>query len=214
MENTKQVTPTELARAYQEYEEGVRTLLEDLERERIEDNHKSVRERVRAFAETEQKVFLGLSLALNNRAGFFTEVESNLGRDVAAEFEEIRDAYPSLAETFKLVRLEVTRERQNPITSIDVRTAYSAEQEAPLVGYTVSSGEVELHEYRGTTQETLQSAGYFVQAANDALAATLADDRPVNTDELSELIDRHEKLEAELNTLYDHIDELRRSPVE
>jgi hypothetical protein len=214
MENTKQVTPTELARAYQEYDGGIQALLDDLERERLEGNHESVRERVRTFAETEQKVFLGLSLALTDTEGFFTEVESNLGREVAAEFEEIRETYPSLAETFKLVRLEVTKERQNPITSIDVRTAYSTDQETPLVGYTVSSGNVDLHEYRGTTQEALQSAGYFVQAANDALAATLAEDRPVNTDELSALIDRHEKLEAELNTLYDHIDELRRKPVD
>lgn len=185
-----------------------------LERERLEGNHEAVRERVRTFAETEQKVFLGLSLALNDTEGFFAEVESNLGPDVAAEFGEIRDAYPSLAETFKLVRLEATKERQNPITSIDVRTAYSTQQDAPLVGYTVSSGNVELHEYRGTTQETLQSAAYFVQAANDALAATLAEDHSVNTDELSELIDRHEKLETELNALYDHIEELRRNPVE
>ena len=35
-----------------------------LERERLEGNHEAVRERVRTFAETEQKVFLGLSLAL------------------------------------------------------------------------------------------------------------------------------------------------------
>jgi hypothetical protein len=214
MDDTKRVTPVDLARAYREYEEGAQTLLEDLEQGRLEGNHESVRERVREFAGTEQEVFLCLALALNDTEGFFREVASELGRDVAAEFREIRDTYPSLAETFKLVRMEVTRERKNPITGIDVRTAYSAEQEVPLVGYTVSSGNVDLHEYRGTTQETLQSAGYFVQAANDALAATLAEDRPVNTDELSELIDRHEKLEAELNTLYDHIDELRRMPVE
>jgi hypothetical protein len=214
MDNTKRVTPVDLARAYQEYEQGAQALLDDLERERLEGNDESVRERVREFAETEQKVFLALALALDDTEGFFSEVESHVGRDVAGEFETIRDDYALLAETFKLVRLEVTKERQNPITSIDVRTAYSTEQEAPLVGYTVSSGHVDLHEYRGTTQETLQSAGYFVQAANDALAATLEEDRPVNTDELSELIDRHEKLEAELNTLYDHIDELRRKPVE
>jgi len=214
MENTKQVTPTELARAYQSYEKGGRALLDDLERERLEGNHEAVRERVRTLAETEQKVFLGLSLALNDTERFFAEVESNLGPDVAAEFGEIRDAYPSLAETFRLVRLEATKERRNPITSIDVRTAYSTQQDAPLVGYTVSSGNVELHEYRGTTPETLQSAAYFVQAANDALAATLAEDHSVNTDELSELIDRHEKLETELNALYDHIEELRQKPVE
>jgi hypothetical protein len=214
MDNTKRVTPAELARAYQEYEEGVEALLDDLERERLEGNYESVRERVREFAETEQEVFLAVSLAMDGNEGFFDNVETRVGREVAAEFEQLRETYQSLAETFRLVRLEVAKERQNPITSIDVRTAYSTEQEAPLVGYTVSSGDVDLHEYRGTTQETLQSAGYFVQAANDALAAALEADHAVNTDELSELIDRHEKLEAELNTLYDHIDELRRKPME
>ena len=214
MDNTKRVTPGELARAYQEYEQGAQALLDDLERELLEGNGGSVRERVRAFAETEQKVFLALALALNDSEGFLREVESGLGRDVAGEFESIRDEYGSLAETFKLVRLEVMKGRQNPVTNLDVRTAYSTDQEVPMIGYTISSGTVELHEYRGTTQETLQSAGYLVQAANDALKAALSADRPVNTDELSALIDRHEKLEAELNALYDHIDELRRKPVE
>ena len=214
MDNTKRVTPAELARAYQEYEQGVQSLLGDLERELLEGEGESVRERVRTFAETEQKVFLALALALEDSTGFFREVESKLGQDAADEFAEIREKYQSLAESFRLVRLETTKGRQNPITSLDVKTAYSAEQEVPMIGYTASSGAVDLHEYRGTTQETLQSAGYLVQAANDALEATLDNDRPVNTDELSALIDRHEKLEAELNTLYDHIDELRRKPVE
>jgi len=52
-----------------------------------------------------------------------------------------------------------------------------------------------------------------VQATNDSLEASLQQHHSVNTDELSELIDRHETLESELNALRDHIDELRRKPV-
>lgn len=214
MAGTRRLTPVELATAYQEYERGTRTLLDDLERATIEGNHQEVRERIRAFADTRQKVFFAVSLALNDSEGFFQEVESKLGRETAAEFEELRETYGSLAEPFNLVRLEVARERQNPITNIDVRTAYSTEQEVPLVSYTVSSGGVELHEYQGTPQEALQSAGYIVQATNESLESALEADRSVNTDELSGLIDRYEKLESELNTLFDHIDTLRRKPIE
>lgn len=212
MTDTQRITPVELVEGYREYERGVRTLLDDLERELVEGNDAAVRERVREFASEHQRAFFAVALALDGNEGFFEQVESSRGADVAAEFETLNKDYDSLVEPFRIVRLETAKERRNPITSIDVRTGYSTDQKVPLVGYTVSSGGVELYEYRGTPQETLQSAGYFIQAANDTLAATLEADRSVDTDELSGLIDRYEKLETELNSLYDHIDELRRNP--
>mgnify|MGYP006914314756 CR=1 FL=1 len=121
--------------------------------------------------------------------------------------------YPTLAEPFSVVRMEVANDRKNPLTGMDVTTSYHAEEEVPLIAYTARSGDVTLYESRGSPQEVLQSASYLVQATNDSLEAALDQNHSVNTDELSELIDRREQLESELGILRDRIDELRQRPV-
>lgn len=205
--------PGALVEEYLQCERGTRSLLDELEKLSIEGQHEELRERVRTFAENNQEVFYTVALALTGSKHFFGDVESQLGVEPADKLRDLADTYPTLAEPFNIVRMEVSNNRQNPLTTLDVTTTYDQEQEVPLVGYTAYSGNVSLYEYQGSPQEVLQSANYLVQATNDSLEASLRQNHSVNTDELSELIDRHEKLESELNILRDHIDELRRKPV-
>jgi uncharacterized protein (UPF0335 family) len=51
-------------------------------------------------------------------------------------------------------------------------------------------------------------------ASTDALEVAMDKDHSVNTEELSELIDRREDLETSLSRLRDDLDDLRRTPVE
>jgi hypothetical protein len=205
--------PGALVEEYLERERGTLALLEELEKLSIEGKHEQLRDRVRTFAENDQGVFYTVALSLTGSKHFFGDVESQLGVEPADRLRELAETYPSLAEPFNLVRMEVSSERYNPLTGLDVTTTYYMEEEVPLVSYTAYSGGVDLYEYRGSPQEVLQSASYLVQATNDSLEAALQQDHSVNTDELSELIDRREKLESELNYLHDLIDELRRNPV-
>ena len=154
-----------------------------------------------------------MALALTNSKHFFGDVESQLGVGPADKLRDLAETYPTLAEPFGIVRMEVANDRKNPVTGIDVTTSYHEEEEVPLIAYTAHSGELTLYESRASPQEVLHSASYLVQATNDALNAALENDHTVNTDELSELIDRREKLESELGMLRDRIDELRRKPV-
>jgi hypothetical protein len=205
--------PGALVEEYLQRERGTRALLDELEKLSIEGEDEKLRERVRTFADNNQEVFYTVALALTNSKHFFGDVESQLGIGPADKLRDLADTYPSLAEPFSLVRMEGSNERRNPITGFDITTTYHAEEEVPIVGYTAFSGNVELYDHRGSPQEVLQTASYLVQATNDSLEASLQKNHSVNTDELSELIDRHEKLESELNALRDHIDELRRKPV-
>jgi predicted nuclease with TOPRIM domain len=205
--------PGALVEEYLQRERGTRALLDELEKLSIEGEDEELRERIRTFADNNQEVFYTVALALTNSKHFFGDVESQLGIGPADKLRDLADTYPSLAEPFSLVRMEESNERRNPITGFDVTTTYHAEEEVPIVGYTAFSGNVELYDHRGSPQEVLQTASYLVQATNDSLEAALQQNHSVNTDELSELIDRHEKLESELNALRDHIDELRRKPV-
>jgi hypothetical protein len=211
MDESVSVDPEAVVEAYRLNEQGIRSLLRELNGQQLEGEHEAVRKRVRAFAEAEQEAFIAVTLALTSEE-FHETVESTVGPEAAAEFESVGEQFQSLAETFHLVRLEATKERFNPITSIDVKTTYEADEELPIVGHSVASGDATMYEFKGSTSETLQLAGYVVQAANESLEAVLNTGRTVSTDELSRLIDRHQKLETELGEFYDHIDELRREP--
>ena len=170
------------------------------------------RDRTRAFAEANQSVFFTVALALTGSEHFFGDVESQLGVGPTDTLRDLAETHESLAEPFGLVRMEVSGDRRNPVTGLDVTTSYHAEEEVPMVSYTAHSGDVELYECRSSPQEVLQSATYLVRATNDALEAAVDGDHPVNIDELSELIDRREELESELSVLPDRIDDLRRTP--
>jgi hypothetical protein len=205
--------PGALVEKYLQRTQGTHALLDELEKLSIEGRDAELRDRIRDFADSNREVFFTVALALTGSEHFFGDVESQLGVGAADRLRDLVDTYPTLAEPFNLVRMEVSNDRKNPITSLDVTTTYNGEEEIPVVGYTAYSGEVALYEYSGSPQEVLQTANYLVEATNDSLEASLRQNHSVNTDELSELIDRHEKLESELNVLRDHIDELRRKPL-
>jgi hypothetical protein len=169
-------------------ERGTRGLLDDLERLALEGDHGAVRDRIRSFAESDRGVFFAVALALTNSKHFFGDVESQLGVEPADRLRDLAETYPTLAEPFALVRMEVASDRKNPTTGMDVTTTYHREEEVPLVGHTVYSGEVELYESRGSPSEVLGTAGQLVEATSDALEAALRQDHSVNTDELSDLI--------------------------
>jgi polyhydroxyalkanoate synthesis regulator phasin len=208
-----QEMPGAIVEEFLQREGGTRRLLDELEQLAIEGDHEAVRTRIREFAEHSRSTFFAVALALTNSKHFFGDVEAQLGVGAADRLRDIAETYPTLAEPFGLVRMEVSSDRKNPMTGMDVTTSYHAEEEVPLIAYTAHSGELVLHESRGSPQEVLQSASYLVQATNDALEAALDQDHSVNTDELSELIDRREQLESELSILRDRIDDLRRKPV-
>ena len=205
--------PGALVEEFLDREQGVRALLDDLSRLSLAGDHAAVREQIRNFAGDNRPVFFTVALALTGSQHFFGDVESQLGVGPADRLRELAEHYPALAEPFNLVRMEISGDRHNPVTGLEVTTSYHDEEEVPMVAYTARSGEVELFESKASPQEVLGSATYLVQATNDALEAAMDQDHSVNTDELSELIDRREELESELSTLRDRIDALRRTPV-
>ncbi|WP_135667332.1 hypothetical protein [Halorhabdus rudnickae] len=205
--------PGMLVEEYLERETGVRALLDDLERQALEGNHEGVRERVRGLAEENRSVFFTVALSLTGSAQFFGDVESQLDVTAADRLRDLADTYPALAEPFSVVRNEQARDRRNPVTGLETTTSYHAEEALPLIRYTVTSGNVDLYEGCESPEEVLGVATQFVRSTTDALEAAMDDDFSVNTEELSNLIDRREELESELDRLRGQIDELRRRPV-
>lgn len=206
--------PGAIAEAFLERERGIRGLLDDLDALAVRGDHATVRERIRAFAGADERAFYAVAFALTGSDQFFGDVEAQLGVEPADQLRDLAATYPRLAEPFGLVRLEVANDRHNPVTGIDISTAYAPDEAVPLIEYSLHSGELDLYASRGSPQEVLGAAAYLVGATNDALEAALAEDHPVNTEELGELIDRREELESELGLLRDRIDRLRSAPGE
>lgn len=206
--------PKALVEDFLEQEAGTRAFLDELQKLAAEGRHEAVRERAREFAEHSQGAFFTVALSLSGSAQFFADVEAQMDTEVGDELRDLRETYGTLADEFGLVRTEQTQDRLNPVTSVSASTTYQSEEEVPLVQYAPISGEMELHESRESPEEVLQVAHFLVQATTDALDAAMENDRPVNTQELSSLIDRREELESELSRLRSQIDELRRTPVD
>jgi len=206
--------PRVLVEEFLAREEGTRNLLDELERLTLEGDHEAVRNRIRDLAEHNRNVFYAVALSLTGSKQFYGDVEAQLGVEAADVLRDLGETYPALAEPFGVVRTEQTRDRHNPVTELEARTTYVAEEEVPAVRYTPKSGAVELFTGKGSPEEVLQFATYLVQATTDSLDSAMDRDYSVNTEELSALIDRQEELEAELDQLRDQIDELRRTPVD
>ena len=206
--------PRVLVEEFLAREEGTRYLLDELEALTLEGDHEAVRERIRDLAEHNRNVFYAVALSLTGSKQFYGDVEAQLGVEAADVLRDLGETYPALAEPFGVVRTEQTRDRHNPVTELEARTTYVAEEEVPAVRYTPKSGAVELFTGKGSPEEVLQFASYLVQATTDSLDSAMDRDYSVNTEELSSLIDRQEELEGELDQLRDQIDELRRTPVD
>ena len=206
--------PGAIVEAFLEREEGVRALLEELEKLTIEGRHGAVRERLRNLADSDEPVFYTVAFSLTNSRQFFGDVEAQLDVTAADRLRDLAETYPSLAEPFNIVRTERAEDRLNPVTDTSYTVTYHHSVESPMITYSPLSGDQELYESRGTPSEVLRVSTDLAAATTDALDVALENDYSVNTEELSALIDRREELETELSKLRDQLDELRRTPVE
>jgi intein/homing endonuclease len=205
--------PRAIVETFLEREHGVRTLLDELEMLAIEGRHDELRERIRGIAESDEAIFYTVAFSLAGSKQFFGDVEAQLGVTPADRLRDLSETYQSLTEAFAIVRTEITEDRQNPITDLRYSVSYHRGVESPIITHEPLSGDQSLFESRGTPSEVLRLATDLVEATTDGLEVALEDEYSVNTEELSELIDRREELESALSALRDDLDELRRTPV-
>ena len=205
--------PRAIVEEFLDRERGTRALLDELEKFAVEGRHDEVRERIRGLAENDEAVFYTVAFSLSRSRQDFGDVEAQIGVTPADRLRDLADTYQSLAEPFAIVRTEVSEDRHNPVTDLAYTVTYHRGVESPIVTYRPLSGQRELFESRGTPSEVLHLSTDLVEATTDALDVALEEDYSVNTEELSELIDRREQLESVLSRLRDDLDELRRKPV-
>lgn len=205
--------PRTIVEAFLERECGARALLDDLEKLSIEGRHDEVHERIRGLAENDEAVFYTIAFSLSRSRQFFGDVEAQIGVTVADRLRDLADTYGSLTDDFAIVRTERSEDRRNPVTDLSYSVSYHRGVESPIIGYQPLSGQRELFESRGTPSEVLHLSADLAEATTDALDVALEEEYSVNTEELSELIDRREQLESTLSRLRDDIDELRRKPI-
>jgi hypothetical protein len=209
----RETMPRAIVEEFLARERGTRALLDDLEKLAIEGRTDELHDRVEGLAANDEAVFYTVAFSLADSAQFFGDVEAQLDVTAADQLRDLAETYPTLAEPFAVVRTEFSEDRKNPVTNLSYSVSYHRGIESPIVTYRPLSGGRELYESRATPSEVLQTASDLVAATTDALDVALDSDHSVNTEELSELIDRREELESELSRLRDDLDELRRKPV-
>ena len=215
MEDVDRVAmPRAIVEEFLARERGTRALLDDLEKLAIEGRTEELHDRIENVARNDEAVFYTVAFSLADSVQFFGDVEAQLDVTAADRLRDLAETYPTLAEPFAVVRTELSEDRKNPVTDVSYSVSYHRGLESPIVTYRPLSGDRELYESRATPSEVLGTAADLVAATTDALDVALDSDHSVNTEELSELIDRRERLESELSRLRDDLDELRRTPID
>jgi hypothetical protein len=194
-------------------ERAARDVLDDCAADLLVGEAEEVRERLRDLAETDHATFLTCCLCCNGNDQFFADVAAQFDEATADRLRDLGEEYDGLAHEFRLVREEVDRGRENPITRVGFSGAYREREQVPLIRYQLYSGDVELAEARESPDEVLQVATFLVGATAETLENAIEHEDTVNTEELSDLLDRRDDLERRLNDLEDTLDELRTQPV-
>lgn len=205
--------PRAIVEEFLDRERGTRALLDELQMLSIEGRHEEVRERIRSLAANDEAVFYTVAFTLSRSRQFFGDVEAQLDVTAADRLRDLAETYGSLTDAFAIARTELSEDRHNPVTDLSYSVSYHRDVESPIVSYEPLSGQRTLFESRGTPSEVLHLSLDLAEATTDALEVALEEDYSVNTEELSELIDRREQLESVLSRLRDDLDELRRTPV-
>jgi hypothetical protein len=195
-------------------ERAAREVLDELSADLLVGEAEAVRERLRELAETDHGTFLTCCLCCNGNDQFFADVAEQFDDDTADRLRELGETYEGLADEFRIVRDEVDMGRENPITRVGFSGSYREREQVPLIRYQLYSGEVELLASRESPDEVLQVASFLVGATSDTLENAVEHEDTVNTEELSDLLDRRDDLERRLGELEDILDELRTQPVE
>jgi hypothetical protein len=206
--------PGSFVAAFQDREGATLSTLEEIDAALLVGDAREARERIRDLAEHSYGAFITVCLSLNGVEAFFEDVADQLDEATADRLRRLRAEYDQLATAFRIVRDEVDRGRQNPVTNLGFSGAYRESEAVPLVRYQLHSGAVELLEGRESPAEVLQVAAMLVGATTETLEEAVAPDDPVNTDARSALIDRRGGLGRRLLDLEDHLDDLRQQPVE
>lgn len=195
-------------------EQAARDVLDELEADLLVGEAESVRERVHEMAHTDHDTFLTLCLCCNGNDQFFADVAEQFDEETADRLRRLGESHDRLARTFRIVRDEVDMGRENPVTGVNYSGAYREREQVPLIRYQLYSGSVELLESRESPDELLQVASFLVGATAETLENAVEHEDTVNTEELSDLLDRRDDLETRLGELEDTLDDLRTQPVE
>jgi hypothetical protein len=205
--------PRTFVEPFLERERAARDVLDELEADLLVGEAESVRERLREMAHADHDTFLTLCLCCNGNDQFFEDVAEQFDEETADRLGRLGESHDQLADAFRIVREEVDMGRENPVTGVNFSGAYREREQVPLIRYQLYSGGVELLESRESPDELLQVASFLVGATSETLENAVEHGDTVNTEELSDLLDRRDDLETRLGELEDTLDDLRTQPV-
>lgn len=205
--------PGTFVESFLERERAARDVLDELEADLLVGEAESVRERLREMARTDHDTFRTLCLCCTGNERFFDDVAEQFDEGTAERLRRLGETHSPLSREFRLVRDEVDRGRENPVTRVSFSGTYREPERVPLVRYQLYSGGVELLDSRDSPDELLQVASFLVGATAETLEHAVEHDNTVKTGELSDLLDRRDDLEARLGDLADTLDDLRTQSV-
>ncbi len=189
-------------------ETEIRGVLDDVREAHVLGESETVREKLRAFAQTENGIFRVVALAVLDVETFYTDLKDQY-EDESPPTEELQalgSEFDRLADDLELVLSERMNEFRNPRPGLRRAFRYSEGTQLPRLDYDVYSGDVKLCQFVHPPSQALVLVQSILHSTRKLLEQVDANGDPIAEAEKERIANMHNHLSEELAEMAAYIE--------
>ncbi|MDS0260538.1 hypothetical protein NDI56_14120 [Haloarcula sp. S1CR25-12] len=186
----------------------IRGVLNDVREAHVLGESETVREKLRAFAQTENGIFRVVALAVLDVETFYTDLKDQY-EDESPPIETLQaigSDFDRLADDLELVLSERMNEFRNPRPGLRRGFRYSEETQLPRLDYDVYSGDVKLCQFIHPPSQALVLVQSILHSTRKLLEQVEANSDPIAETERERIANMHNHLSEELTEMAAYIE--------
>jgi len=189
-------------------EAETRGVLEDVREAHVLGESETVREKLRAFAQTENGIFRVVALAVLDVETFYTDLKAQYEDETPPieTLQAIGSEFDRLADDLELILSERMNEFRNPRPGLRRGFRYSEETQLPRLDYDVYSGDVKLCQFVHPPSQALVLAQSILHSTRKLLEQVEANGDPIAETERERISNMHNHLSEELTEMAAYIE--------
>ena len=189
-------------------EAEIRGVLEDVREAHVLGESETVREKLRAFAQTENGIFRVVALSVLDVETFYTDLEDQYEDETppTETLQAIGSDFNRLADDFEIVLSERMNEFRNPRPGLRRGFRYSEETQLPRLDYDVYSGDVKLCQFIHPPSQALVLVQSILHSTRKLIEQVEANGDPIAKTERERIANMHTHISEELTEMETYIE--------
>jgi hypothetical protein len=202
-----QPVPVVLATAVVDNEQAIRQLLDSQVEKLLTGEVAAVRAALREFARHNRSVFAATCLSVGGHEQFFQDVRAaDTDPGTVEKLEALHEAYSILTDEFATVSTEFNYSLHNPYPSVSTTPEFDQGSGLPLMKYYLTSGNVDLGEFRVPPSQAVALVNTLVKHAQQVLQQSIDRHGEVSPAEVDRLWDRLDDIGSNVAETETHVD--------